>query len=111
MWKSYAISGTQDATVISQGNRYKAEHDATKEVCQNRRLVIGMHDCWKTTGKDRIITCNWGLGANRTSFSTTTIFPPTRWNRCSRDLKTAIHAQDRPKWLPCLDPPPYFDGT
>ncbi|KAI3813192.1 hypothetical protein L1987_17910 [Smallanthus sonchifolius] len=32
MWKSYAIGGAKGATIISQGNRYKAEHGAAKEV-------------------------------------------------------------------------------
>ncbi|KAK1438879.1 hypothetical protein QVD17_04691 [Tagetes erecta] len=32
MWKCYAIGGAKGATIISQGNRYKAEHGAAKEV-------------------------------------------------------------------------------
>ncbi|PWA13694.1 chlorophyll A-B binding protein [Artemisia annua] len=58
-----------------------------------------------------IVKHGTGNSANRTSFGTTTICPPTRWSRGSRHLKTAIHAQDRPTWLPGLDPPPYLDGT
>ncbi|PWA75939.1 chlorophyll A-B binding protein [Artemisia annua] len=58
-----------------------------------------------------IVKHGTGNSANRTSFGTTTICPPTRWSRGSRHLKTAIHAQDRPTWLPGLDPPPYLDGS
>ena len=36
---------------------------------------------------------------------------PARTGHSLRQCRTAVRAQQRPTWLPGLDPPPYLDGT
>ncbi|KAJ9567636.1 hypothetical protein OSB04_003602 [Centaurea solstitialis] len=47
----------------------------------------------------------------RTAYGTTPIYSPGRWGRGARHSRTSIQAQQRPTWLPGLDPPAYLDGT
>lgn len=49
-------------------------------------------------------TGNTSLGFNRTSWA-------DKVGVSSSRLQTVVKAQERPTWLPGLDPPPYLDGT
>ncbi|KAI3758946.1 hypothetical protein L6452_06519 [Arctium lappa] len=52
-----------------------------------------------------------GNSTFRTAYGTTPIHSPGRWGRGARHLRTSIQAQQRPTWLPGIDPPSYLDGT
>lgn len=48
---------------------------------------------------------------NKSSIGITSAFLPAKSGTTRRYLATVVRAQQRPTWLPGLDPPPYLDGT
>lgn len=48
---------------------------------------------------------------NKSSVGITSTFLPAKPGTTGRYLATVVRAQQRPTWLPGLDPPPYLDGT
>lgn len=47
----------------------------------------------------------------KSSLGITTTFSPSKPATRRRYSLTVVRAQQRPTWLPGLDPPPYLDGT
>ncbi|KAH9758262.1 photosystem I chlorophyll a/b-binding protein 5 [Citrus sinensis] len=48
---------------------------------------------------------------NKSSIGITSAFLPAKPGTTRRYLATVVRAQQRPTWLPGVDPPPYLDGT
>ncbi|KAK3028281.1 hypothetical protein RJ639_037458 [Escallonia herrerae] len=52
-----------------------------------------------------------GKTVNKTSLGATNNRFPARTGSAPRYFRTVVRAQERPTWLPGLDPPPYLDGS
>lgn len=62
-------------------------------------------------GRSLACSCSSSSFVNYSSTNRRAFGTSGRCYRSSRFLKTTIKAQQRPTWLPGLDPPPYLDGT
>jgi len=54
--------------------------------------------------------CSLSKNINKSSFGAAETFLPAKPSS-TRCTPVVVHAQQRPTWLPGLDPPPYLDGT